>query len=62
MVHASISKRAATEVGGRHGTPVVLVVDANRMSDDGFVFCRSEDGVFLVERIPLEYVSRCVRQ
>ncbi len=62
MVHASISERTAAEVGERHGTPVVLVVDAKRMSEDGFMFYRSEDGVFLVERIPLEYVCRCVRQ
>jgi len=35
---------------------VVLVVEAGRMHDDGHQFYLSENGVWLVEAVPPEYL------
>ncbi len=56
-VHLSPDEATARSVGGRRGKPVVLRVAAGRMSRDGFVFYRSENGVWLTERVPAEYVE-----
>jgi putative RNA 2'-phosphotransferase len=45
-------------VGARHGRPVVLTVDAASMQSTGFSFYRSENGVWLVDNVPPEYISR----
>lgn len=42
----------------RHGLPVVLVVDAQRMQQDGHVFYRSDNGVWLTDQVAVEYLSR----
>lgn len=46
----------AINVGKRHGTPVVVMVDAKRMSEDGFVFYQSRNGVWLTSDIPSKYL------
>ncbi len=55
-VHLSPDAETAVKVGRRHGEPVVLVVEAGRMAADGFPFTRSDNGVWLVERVPPEYI------
>ncbi len=55
MVHLSVSRDRAEEVGRRHGDPVVITVDAERMAGDGIVFHLSGDGVYLTDRVPTEY-------
>jgi putative RNA 2'-phosphotransferase len=55
-VHLSSSKETATDVGSRHGSPVVLVVDAERMAKDGFEFCVTANGVWLTDHVPAEYL------
>jgi putative RNA 2'-phosphotransferase len=55
-VHLSADTETAVQVGGRHGEPVVLVIDAARMAADGFVFTCSENGVWLVEHVPPGYI------
>lgn len=57
-VHLSAEPTTAVDVGGRHGKPVVLRVDAARMHADGHVFRRSENGVWLAEHVPPAYLSR----
>jgi putative RNA 2'-phosphotransferase len=56
-VHLSHDTETAHRVGSRHGKPVVLRVNAKAMRDAGFVFYRSENGVWLTEAVPAEYLS-----
>ncbi|MEV0612528.1 RNA 2'-phosphotransferase [Nonomuraea sp. NPDC050404] len=55
-VHLSPDRQTATRVGARRGVPVVLVVAAGAMHADGHVFLRSENGVWLVDRVPPGYL------
>ncbi len=55
-VHLSADIVTAIKVGSRHGTPVVLTVQAGRMQADGLQFFRSENGVWLTESVPSQYV------
>ncbi len=57
-VHLSASPETAVTVGKRHGTPVVYVVDAEAMCQSGHVFYCSENGVWLVQAVPAEYLKR----
>jgi putative RNA 2'-phosphotransferase len=56
-VHLSAEKETARVVGARHGRPVVLLVDAAAMLKRGFVFYRSENGVWLVQTVPPEFLT-----
>ncbi len=57
-VHLSADVDTATRVGGRHGRPIVLVVDAARMHKDGFSFSCSDNGVWLTAHVPSSYLAR----
>jgi putative RNA 2'-phosphotransferase len=46
----------AIKVGARHGKPVVLVVDAAAMHRAGIPFYCSDNGVWLVDVVPPEYL------
>ena len=54
-VHLSGDYQTAEAVGRRHGTPVVLKIDAEAMAWKGVTFYRSENGVWLCEYVPPEY-------
>ena len=54
-VHLSADTQTARKVGARHGTPVILQLDAQQMQADGFVFYCSENGVWLTEHVPARY-------
>lgn len=56
-VHLSETKETAHEVGARRGDPVLLTVDARAMAQDGQVFYRSDNGVWLTDNVPTEYLS-----
>jgi len=56
-VHLSADKETATDVGKRHGKPIVLIINATQMYKDGFVFYLSENGVWLVNAVPSKYIS-----
>lgn len=56
-VHLSADISSAISVGSRHGQPVVLIVLAADMNRAGFRFYRSENGVWLTEHVPPEYLS-----
>lgn len=51
-VHLSSDIQTAMRVGQRHGQPQVLAVDAARMHASGFVFSRSDNGVWLTSCVP----------
>lgn len=55
-VHLSADKVTALRVGSRHGTAIVLSVDAKRMHADGFPFYLSANGVWLVGHVPPQYL------
>lgn len=56
-VHLSNDITTAQKVGARHGRPVVLRVNAAAMHEDSFTFHCSENGVWLVDRVPPEYLQ-----
>ena len=55
-VHLSADTMTASKVGERRGKAVILVVDTAAMRTDGCVFFRSANGVWLVDRVPPEYL------
>lgn len=55
-VHLSGDPATARRVGARHGRPVVLAVDAAAMNRDGHLFTVSENGVWLVDAVPPDYL------
>ncbi len=57
-VHLSRDIATAQRVGGRHGRPVVLVVDAAAMRAAGVAFYCSENGVWLVDEVAPAYLRR----
>lgn len=56
-VHLSSTKETAANVGKRHGEPVVLAIDAKKMSEDGLRFFFSRNGVWLTDYIDVKYIS-----
>lgn len=57
-VHLSAHYDTAINVGSRHGKPVVLHVDAAAMSRDGIVFYLSQNNVWLVDSVPVQYLRK----
>lgn len=57
-VHLSGDIDTAIKVGSRHGKTVVYKVESGRMQEDGFVFYRSVNGVWLVKEVPAAYLRR----
>ena len=56
-VHLSSTMGTAINVGKRHGAPVVLKVDAQKMFKDGAKFYLSRNGVWLTDYVATEYLS-----
>lgn len=57
QVHLSADAATATKVGARHGKPVVLTVAAGAMHAAGLKFFRADNGVWLTDRVPPEFLS-----
>jgi putative RNA 2'-phosphotransferase len=55
-VHLSPDERTAVKVGQRHGQPVVLIIQARRMHQDGFKFYLSANGIWLTGNVPARYI------
>ncbi|PDS95465.1 RNA--NAD 2'-phosphotransferase [Rhizobium sp. S9] len=55
-VHLSSDYDTAINVGARYGKPVVLSVDAERMFADGINFIQAENGVWLTDVVPAQYL------
>ena len=58
FVHLSSDTETAIKVGMRHGTPVVYLVDSGKMSEDGYRFYRSVNGVWLTKEVPVKYLEK----
>lgn len=51
-VHLSGDIETAKKVGSRHGKPVILQIDSKMMNNRGIKLFRSENGVYLVDKVP----------
>jgi putative RNA 2'-phosphotransferase len=56
-VHLSGTRDTAEAVGRRHGSPVVLVVDAPALHNDGHTLYRTTDAVWLTRHVPPAYLT-----
>ncbi|WP_428655333.1 RNA 2'-phosphotransferase [Runella sp.] len=56
-VHLSQDMTTARKVGMRHGKPVILNADAKGMAQRGFDFYLSNNGVWLTDFVPAEFIS-----
>lgn len=56
-VHLSPDETTARKVGRRHGEPVVLEILAGRMASAGHVFYLSENGVWLTDCVPAQFIQ-----
>ncbi len=57
-VHLSADVKTAIQVGQRHGKPFVFEVLAEQMYQDNFIFYLSENGVWLTEFVPVNYLKK----
>ena len=57
LVHLSEDERTARAVGARHGRPVLLRVDAQRLAATGAAFYRSTSGIWLTAAVPPAYLE-----
>lgn len=56
-IHLSSSIATATQVGSRRGQPVILTIQAAQMQKDGYLFFKSENGVWLTDMVPPQYIA-----
>lgn len=57
FVQLSENIKTATDVGKRHGEPVILIIDAESMHNDGIVFYLSNNNVWLTDFIDKKYIK-----
>lgn len=57
-VHLSVDLDTATRVGSRRGRPIILEIAAAEMHQAGFSFFRSQNGVWLTDKVPPQYISK----
>jgi putative RNA 2'-phosphotransferase len=56
-VHLSKDLETAARVGSRRGKPVILVVRSREMATAGHSFYLSENGVWLCDAVPFEFIE-----
>jgi putative RNA 2'-phosphotransferase len=56
-VHLSADAETARKVGARYGKPLIFEIDTMAMLAGGFEFFVSENGVWLVETVPPEFLK-----
>ena len=56
-VHLCGDIRSAHEIGRKHRKPVILEIAARLMESHRFQFFKSEDGVWLTESVPPDYLN-----
>ncbi len=57
-VHLSKDEETAVKVGSRHGKPVIYIVKAKQMHDDGYKFFISANNVWLTKEVPVKYLEK----
>lgn len=56
-VHLSTNRDTATQVGSRHGKPIILIVQAGKMQEAGYLFYISDNGVWLTDHVPTSFID-----
>ncbi|CAM4001699.1 RNA 2'-phosphotransferase [Flavobacterium branchiophilum] len=56
-VHLSKDIETAIKVGARRGKPIILEIDSKRMKDENFIFYVSENGVWLTDAVPSQFIK-----
>jgi putative RNA 2'-phosphotransferase len=56
-VHLSDDISTAKSVGARRGKPIVLVINSEAMHENGHVFYKSTNGVWLTDNVPSKYFT-----
>jgi putative RNA 2'-phosphotransferase len=56
-VHLSAETVMTLQVGARRGRPVLLTIRAGEMYRAGHLFCRSANGVWLVDSVPPQFID-----
>lgn len=56
-VHLSVDKDTAAKVGSRRGKFEILEIEAMRMRADGYKIYISDNGVYLVDEVPVKYIK-----
>lgn len=56
-VHLSADYETARKVGARHGRPVIFTIDTKAMAEQGHIFYVSDNGVWLADSVPPEFLS-----
>ncbi|MBR0958668.1 RNA 2'-phosphotransferase [Bradyrhizobium japonicum] len=57
QVHLSFDEATAQRVGQRHGKPHIFKVDAGGMHAKGYKFFRADNGVWLTDQVPPEFLA-----
>lgn len=57
-VHLSPNLETAAKVGQRRGKPVILEIASGQMHREGYSFFVSGNGVWLVDQVPPQYLTR----
>ncbi|WP_223879014.1 RNA 2'-phosphotransferase [Chitinimonas arctica] len=57
QVHLSADEATAYSVGQRHGKPTILKIEALRMHAKGFKFFLADNGVWLTDHVPAEFLA-----
>lgn len=57
QVHLSADEATAHRVGQRHGKPVIFKIEALRMHAKGFKFYIADNGVWLTDQVPPEFLA-----
>ena len=56
-VHLSKDVETAIKVGSRRGKPIILSIRTGEMHTKGYNFYRSENGVWLTDNVPTEFID-----
>ena len=56
-VHLSADKETAINVGSRRGKPIILTVRSGKMHTENYAFYQSENGVWLTDEVPTEFIE-----
>ncbi|AXG68738.1 RNA 2'-phosphotransferase [Kordia sp. SMS9] len=56
-VHLSVDKETAVNVGSRRGKPIILTVRSGEMHAQNHALYQSENGVWLIEAVPKEFIE-----
>ncbi|WP_452600165.1 RNA 2'-phosphotransferase [Pontimicrobium sp. MEBiC01747] len=56
-VHLTSELETAVKVGSRRGQAIILSIRAKDMHDKGYTFYQSENGVWLTDAVPAEFIA-----